>query len=231
MGQRHRDGLDPLFPEVLRSGNYRTLVEGGDDGAVVSCALRYLQDAFRGYGALRFHPDVWVGQPGHAVAPDFQDVLEPLGYQDPDRCALALQDGVGGNCGPVENAPDLGVCDPICSENLGQARDKTPRRVVRGGGSLQQLQFAVVQVQQDNVGECSAHVDCQGIVVHILPTGSLCLRLNRAGTFPVPSTLTPREDACGTTPPPPLRTQPKRPAGASCGPARHPACRCGRAAR
>ena len=173
MGQGNGDGLDSFVAEMLCRRTYRVFVERGNDSAVKGGAFLDFKDALRGHGAFRLHPDVGVGQAGHAVASDFQNVLESVGYQYSDGCTLALEDGVGGDGGAVKDVTNLRVGHAIGAENLADAGDEATGWVIGSGGSLEQLETAGGEVQEDNVGEGSPHVYSQGVVVHILPTGFL----------------------------------------------------------
>ena len=155
MGQGDGNGLDPLIAEARRRSAHRIFVKSVDDGAVEGGPFRYFEDALRWHRAFRLDPYVRVGQAGHAVASDFEDVLEPLGYQHPDGRSLALEDSVGGYGGAVEQAAHLRVGHAAFVQYPGYACYETPRWIIRGGGSLEQPEIAGRKVQKDYVGEGS----------------------------------------------------------------------------
>ena len=164
--QGHGDGVDALRPEARRRRPHGILVEGRQDRAVECGAAGDFVDALGGHRAFRLDPDVGVGHAVHAVTPDFQNVLEPFGHQHADGRALALQYGVGGDGGAVEDAADLGIGYTILFEYAGYACDKAAGRVVGCGGRLVQPNLAGGEIQQDNVGEGSADVYREGVVIH-----------------------------------------------------------------
>ena len=193
--QGDRYGLDPFRPKARSRRSDRVFVEGRNDGSVECGALRNLKDTLRGHRAFRLDPDVRVGHPVHAVPSNLQHVLEPLGHQHSNGRALALQNSIGGYCGAVEDAPNLGIRHAVRVEYAGDAGDEAPGRVVGRGGGLVQPELAGGQIQQHDVGESSSHVDCQGVVIHVCPPSAQA---------PSPTRLSPRPK-CRNTPASPPR--------------------------
>ena len=130
------------------------LVEGGEDAAAGVGALGDLEAEVAG--------DDRGEAAGHAVgvragaAAELEDVAEALGGDQAGAGEAALEDGVGGGGGAVDDQVDLGEVDPR------PRRGRRGRRVawfVGGGRGLGEADGAGGGVEQHEVGEGAAHVD------------------------------------------------------------------------
>ena len=77
---------------------------------------------------------------GHSDAPQLQHVPKPLGGNQGGAGSAALQQGVGGHRGPVDDFLDLARPRPGLLEEAGQAFQHRSAVIVGGGGNLSHQQ-------------------------------------------------------------------------------------------
>ncbi len=149
--------LDPRRLELPRRLAHVGLVERLDDRAVSGDALAHLQPVAARDQRPRFCPGE-VEHVGHADAPDLQNVAEAARGDQPGRRAGALQDGVGGDRGAVQNLADHARVDRQLGEQAAQPVDDGDAGVRRAGRDLALMQHAVRRHQHD-IGERAADID------------------------------------------------------------------------
>ena len=74
-------------------------------------ALRHFKYTLGGDRTLRLDPDMIAYQAWHPLPCYLQDVFEPFGNNQAYGGALALQDGIGGYSGAVENTAQAGAIE------------------------------------------------------------------------------------------------------------------------
>src|SRR5439155_18374562 len=89
---------------------------------------------------------------GPLVAGDVQNVAIALGRDHPDLGAVVLEQGVGGDGGPVRQEFDLAAAVP-------ESLYETLRGVVGSARNLVDAHVLGVGIDHDHVGEGAAHVD------------------------------------------------------------------------
>src|SRR5262249_13158830 len=108
---------------------------------------------------LRFGPADII-EPRHAQGADLQHVPEPLGGDESDPRALALEDGVGGDGGAVANFFDSRTGQAGLRKYFRKPIDDRPRLVLDARRPLLWMDAAVGADEHD-VGEGAADVDAR----------------------------------------------------------------------
>ena len=126
MQEADRDGFNAVGPQLLCRPTNVSLVEGRDDLALVSGALRDLKSAAAwNQRLIGRDEDVVHGGSYVLVAPsDLDHISKVPGGNHSGLCAVLLDEGVGRQCGSMNEEADL--CD------------KSVNRELMGGGSLRE---------------------------------------------------------------------------------------------
>jgi hypothetical protein len=108
-------------------------------------------------------PVVPVQPAGHERPGDLQYLAEAPGGDQPDPGALALQDRVGRDRGPVQDLGDVGEGDPRRAAHLLDPAQHADGLVVRRGSGLGAVGTARPLIDQQHVGEGAADVDTEPV--------------------------------------------------------------------
>ena len=115
-----------------------------------------------------------VIEPGDAVAPELQDVPEPLGGDQGGLGPLLLNDGVGGHGEPVANLRHHAGGDPQFPDSALDAFQDRPAVIVGSAGDLAGQHLSVV-AQENDVGECAADIYANAEFLHTVTRNLLVI--------------------------------------------------------
>ena len=93
------------------------------------------------------------------LAPDDQDIPEPLGGDEAGCRSLALQDRIGGHCRCMQDAADVAGRDPGRRQQRVEARQRRHGQIMWCARDLQKVRRASPVVMQDEIGECTADIE------------------------------------------------------------------------
>ena len=164
--ERDDEGLSALpLDEARRLTEELLAVERGVDGAVAQDALGHLTHAVardEGERARRRE----VHRAGEPEPLDLEQVTEARGDQEPQRGAVALDDGVDGDRRAMDQVVDgLEVEAPLGHEGA-EAVEHAAAGIVGHGRGLETRELARHLVQETEVGERAADVDAEAVASH-----------------------------------------------------------------
>jgi hypothetical protein len=146
----HGQRLDPIVPEARDLGPHLRLVQRSQDH---TARVEPLADAdpaaARGEERRRLRVHVEVVHPRALLAAEFQDVLEARRHEDTGDGARLLEDGVGGDGGPVDEAGDIPGLHAGQREHAPDRVGDAPEEILRRGRHLGQVESAVVAERHD----------------------------------------------------------------------------------
>ncbi len=158
--------LDALRGQPVGGRGHGGLVQRGIDPAVGPEALRDLSDARAGDQRLGTAA-VEIERVRQAETLDLEDVPEPLGHQEAEPRAGALDQRVHRDRGAVDHHVDRAGIDALLTREAVEAVLDGPGEVRRRRRHLQAGDVVGLRVVEREIGEGSADVDAEPVTPHL----------------------------------------------------------------
>ena len=162
MQKRHGDGADAGCRQSARGARDRFLVERHLLASVPAHPPRDAVAPVAGNQHRLRRGFQRIGLAAHMAA-DLQHIGEPLVGDHRAFRQLALQHGIGGDGGAVQDEPDLARLEMEAFRRLGNACEQPLGRVCRRGRGLQRVDRAGLRIQNHQVREGAADIHTDAV--------------------------------------------------------------------